>query len=31
MVCGEWCLKPWQGLCNKCEEEQQTGDLDFDE
>lgn len=26
-ICNNWCLKPYNGLCKKCDEEQITGHL----
>jgi len=26
-ICNDWCLKPYNGLCKKCDEKQITGHL----
>jgi hypothetical protein len=30
MICGKKCLKRFNGLCKKCEEEQITGRIGFE-
>ena len=30
MICNEWCLRPYNGLCKKCDKEQLTGRIGFE-
>ncbi len=30
MVCNDWCIRPYNGLCEKCDKEQITGNLEFE-